>query len=632
MYHNQHKDAKYPSTLTTIIFGPKYNQWIFDRTPPQSVTSLTFDCSYERTINYGDLPGSLKYLKLPSYSEEVSSGRLPPGLTTLILGGEYFHELRPGTLPQSITSLSLGDASVKGIKPGVLPSSLTELKLSKFNANIKPGVVPTGLLTMTFSSYSSFNEELPPRVLPPTLQLLSLPLKYDQPFCIGSLPESLTTLIIQRDEKWDNIYSHAFEPGVLPASLKTFELPKFSKIVDSSPFPALSFYTELDKEDRKYERENENDEYGGYDRRRKVVKDDEDDDDDDDDDEKYDSKDNPPPLPSSIKTLVFNGYLQNGYIPNSVEKLLLRTCNYRFESGHFPQSIKTLELGVCLRQPRFLELSLPRSFTKLVLGNSYSEPITPGILPDSITHLEIGKKYTSGYEKDALPASLTCLKLAGAQKSGIFLPPKKLLYLAITSLPQIHRVKGGVDHLSVTNASLTTKDSTAAPLLTPIRTLSIRATGTAFKNRSQFLKTIFRIVPNVDCYDIAVVNKAEDVWSTQLRKLDQWRSIIVTDHHTIQYFNNAPVERVTYLEELVKQLSKENETLKTENEEMRAQLDSLRSSSSKKPARSTIPAPSLIKIKVEDNPSDEATTTTTTTTTTTAAVKREPLSNKRRRK
>ncbi|GAM25358.1 hypothetical protein SAMD00019534_085330 [Acytostelium subglobosum LB1] len=576
LVYNDSKQVKFPASVTSLTLGPKYNKLINSDTLPPTLTTLIFDPFYPRDIILTNLPKSLKTLILPHTQAPVlNKDCLPPGLTTLNLGDEFECELMPGFLPQTLTSLNLGSEFDHDLHPRSLPPSLMELKIGPNFEGVLEGMLPSTLTSLTFDPESVYDYEFLPGTLPAGLKTLVLGNDYNQPFIVGSLPPSLTSLSFVGD----NYYEHPFAPGVLPTTLTSLKFSKFTQVVKSAPyptsitkmrlecndlFPSVVFPSSLTK--------------------LSLIND-------------YFLSNEEEPVPfmpdSSLTRLNYNGYLGVGLIPDSVTDLMFAygftgaiepgylpesitklTMSYTFDSqifkGCLPSSIHTLLIRGLFN--RDIETgALPSSLTWLEMGDMFEFDFLPGQLPDSLTYMKLGNQYTFGFTDGVLPPSLTTLILGGTPKDDIVFP-RKLTNLSIPSILQLQHVKCPVDHLTLASVTLTAKVSTIRPVTVPIKTLTIHATGAAFKQRAQFLKAVVRAVPNADAYDINIT-KGDVIWTTQLRKLDQWCSIVVSDRHNIQFFKmDVYGEKMVNMEEMVHRLTNENDSLKTQLAESNAKL------------------------------------------------------------
>lgn len=145
-----------PPSLTILRFGKNYNSYIFKNVLPPSLRTLTFGYDFNQHLAVGSLPPSLTTLKLGhNFNKNLAVGLLPPSLTILKFGHDFNQPLAVGFLPPSLTTLKFGQRFNQPITFGSLPSSLTTLKFGHdFNQTLAVGVLPL-LLTTFGSGYNS---------------------------------------------------------------------------------------------------------------------------------------------------------------------------------------------------------------------------------------------------------------------------------------------------------------------------------------------------------------------------------------------------------------------------------------------------------------------------------------------
>ncbi|GAM19678.1 hypothetical protein SAMD00019534_028530, partial [Acytostelium subglobosum LB1] len=349
-------------------------------------------------------PSSINTLKINS-KKPMTQGYLPSSLTKLVIG-EYDHELQPGSLPPSITELKAKNFRHK-LKPGVLPPSLTTLTLGSPPYMIRPHILPSSLITLTIKSIDGFRNS--------------------SPFALGSLPDSLQTLILS-DEFNQNLvskdilpvsltalhfgdqYYYPLPPGVLPSTLLILKFSKESE-----------FYHSLD----------------------------------------------PGSLPNSLHTLRlgsgFNDPLVPGSLPDSITKLTFGANFNQTIHGRLPLFLTTLKFGISFDKP-FTKGSLPRMLRSLQLGFDYKSNIfTPGLLPSSLDTLVLrrapfkrltttqiplsltrldfgGPKFNMRFRKAILPETLKWLRLGRDFNHEINLP-RGLTHLTLNSMIQFNRCR-----------------------------------------------------------------------------------------------------------------------------------------------------------------------------------------------
>ncbi|GAM28394.1 hypothetical protein SAMD00019534_115700, partial [Acytostelium subglobosum LB1] len=227
-----------PTSLLYLTFGQAYNQPLAVDVLPYSLTYLAFGAFYDQHIGINVLPERLRTLFFGNdFNKPLShQGQLPDTLTNLTFGQQFKSALLPGQLPQSLTRLSLYNYYTKEIGPNTLPQSLTWLSLGKnFNHMLEPGVLPNTLTSLTFGE--NFNKQIVRGALPPSLtflkfgvyfnqylespltakmlpsQLTKLTYTGNQPISPGTLPESITELML------GNKFNQPLLQGVLPASI-----------------------------------------------------------------------------------------------------------------------------------------------------------------------------------------------------------------------------------------------------------------------------------------------------------------------------------------------------------------------------------------------------------------------------
>jgi hypothetical protein len=237
-----------PKSLTHLSFGYLFDQSIAGIIP---ATVIEMKLGHSR-LGVGDLPNSLKILRLRGFAHPLMDGVLPSSLEELDMSLEFNHPLKPGVLPQSLTCLRLGDYFNQPIPPGVLPDSLTSLKFGhKFNHPLIPGVLPHSLKFLHIGH--CFNHPILPDVLPPLLEELSFgrcctytgqnKSRFNHPFLLGTFPNSLLKLSL------GNEYNQPILPGLLSSTrLHTLQFGHaFNQSVEGCLFPPTLRHLEFGK-------------------------------------------------------------------------------------------------------------------------------------------------------------------------------------------------------------------------------------------------------------------------------------------------------------------------------------------------------------------------------------------------
>ncbi|GAM22963.1 hypothetical protein SAMD00019534_061380, partial [Acytostelium subglobosum LB1] len=198
-----------PDTVTSIKFGTSFNKSVDVGHLPPALTSLTLGLSFNRPLIEGSLPSTLTSLTFGRMFNQYIDSKLPDSITLLVLGG-YGQPIAPSSLPQSLTSLTFGYMFNHEIEPGVLPPNLVTLRFGHhFSKDITPYSLPESLRTLTFGEW--YAQPFQTGSLPPWLLSLSLG-SMSPESAANCLPNSLTHL--QFNER--NVPT-----GPLPTGLKT---------------------------------------------------------------------------------------------------------------------------------------------------------------------------------------------------------------------------------------------------------------------------------------------------------------------------------------------------------------------------------------------------------------------------
>ncbi|GAM26904.1 hypothetical protein SAMD00019534_100790, partial [Acytostelium subglobosum LB1] len=328
-YNRPIEPGTLPPSLKQLHFGTAFNQMIRPGVLPNTLQTLLFSSNYNQPLTVGVLPLSLTFLIFGSqFNQELLPGVLPPSLKKLILGSQFKRNFLCDVLPHSITSLYIGSIFEQIRIDGPLPQSLTLLRLSERLSNqLTSDLLPSGIIELEVPSNS----------------LLMAP---------GSLPSGLKTM------KFVGLHRQPLPIGLLPSTLTYLRLG----LEFNQPIPIGA-------------------------------------------------------LPEGLKTLIFQSkyktHLEIGTLPNSITDLNLM-YQAVIPTQLIPTSIITLTIGdtiypiIC----NGIDVSLPHSLTCLTLGNLYNNDITPGLLPPSLTQLYLGSSFNKPIEPGVLPGSITNLTLA----------------------------------------------------------------------------------------------------------------------------------------------------------------------------------------------------------------------------
>ena len=215
------KPKKYPSNLTHLTLGKKFNQPIDNL--PKSLKYLIFDnrdgdyqpidnrdCDFNQPID--NLPNSITHLTF-SRKFNCPVDNLPNSLINLQTG--YYFNYPLDNLPNSLKHLTIGDNCDWGG--------------SKYNYPLDN--LPNSIEYLGFTNYSCFDKTL--MNLPKSLTTLNLSGYY--PISINNLPDTIENLNLNWEEDWmdsvgppkcckEKIYK-------LPKNIKNINIRNMSEII-----------------------------------------------------------------------------------------------------------------------------------------------------------------------------------------------------------------------------------------------------------------------------------------------------------------------------------------------------------------------------------------------------------------
>ncbi|EFA83003.1 hypothetical protein PPL_03784 [Heterostelium album PN500] len=203
-----------PKHLEQLVFGSSFNCWLSPGQLPDSLQSITFGESFTVGFGVGSLPLNLRKLKstIMNYHFGVTPDTLPPKIEKIIGFAVLIDDkLMPKTIkhislspvknmknchytiPLNLTSLCLFRFD---FKPSILllPLTLKKLNLGFYDKELELGFIPNSVKRLNLGY--AFNQYLYPKILPNTIRWLKFPDTYNIPFEEGSIPEGVTTLIL----------------------------------------------------------------------------------------------------------------------------------------------------------------------------------------------------------------------------------------------------------------------------------------------------------------------------------------------------------------------------------------------------------------------------------------------------
>ena len=150
----------FPSNLKTVGIYDSPGQYFDVSMLPDSVEKIDLRYAYEKKLEPGSLPSSLKSLRFGGYNHPLVPGVFPATLEKLVLEQNFNHDIRPGSLPDSLKTISLGRNFKKSAEnipsktkilsgihiPGVKYTFLEnferiETSISNFPDNVKVGPI-----------------------------------------------------------------------------------------------------------------------------------------------------------------------------------------------------------------------------------------------------------------------------------------------------------------------------------------------------------------------------------------------------------------------------------------------------------------------------------------------------------
>eukprot|EP01133_Synstelium_polycarpum_P011413 gene11413-13302_t len=202
--------AVIPSSVTTVVFGDRFNARIMPDMLPKAATDLVLGVVHNAPIEPGDIPDTVTGLTLGySFNHGIQVGSLPSRLVHLMLGDSFDHPITVGMLPNTLKQLTLGRNYTQPLIANALPSGLTHLELGSNCHPIEPGVLPHSLTNLKLDN----REELQPGSLPPNLIQLDLGFGYNYPLIPSVIPSHVTHLT------FGDSYDQPLVQGALPSSI-----------------------------------------------------------------------------------------------------------------------------------------------------------------------------------------------------------------------------------------------------------------------------------------------------------------------------------------------------------------------------------------------------------------------------
>ncbi|GAM28333.1 hypothetical protein SAMD00019534_115090, partial [Acytostelium subglobosum LB1] len=541
-----YKGTKVPTllldnTITKLIFGPKFNKILTPGVFPTSITYLEFGKGFKKSLVPGVFPSSLTTLlfnKSSTFNRVLEVGVLPESLQILQLGHYYNQEIELNVLPQSLVKLLFSQNSLYNlpIKHGVLPSSLQVLNLGyTFNSIIEDNVLPQSIIDLALSTL--FSHPLTINNLPRSLTKLMIGHSFDHTLAPGTLPITLIEICMGKYINWNphNYIELTLQPGLLPSSLTKFEL--------------LS---------------------GDYQPR--MV---------------------PGTFPNTLTSLTFDLFskpLEVGFLPSSLTYLdfgrvfnrpidSLRTMVY--EPDH-PEGVyrttlpnlQSLVLGSRFNNP-ILEGVFGLSLTYIEIGWAFNFPLIPGVLPSSLKKLILGDSFNYALDQDVLPPSLKSLAIGRKFKRQTNF--RKLDSMTIHSFQHLKLIDFKAKDLTLTSVHMNKEVPT---LLEKFRSINIysqdtyRQTTFLFRQMVEFLKYLILSIPNSSNYCLNLYTLMTWKYSISVRKLDNFRSILVFKKTKLDNMNPLDVEQTVHIFTL-DMVGVKDEYFNNINGQMTRELDSL---------------------------------------------------------
>ncbi|GAM26113.1 hypothetical protein SAMD00019534_092880 [Acytostelium subglobosum LB1] len=355
----------------------------------------------------------------------------------------------------------------------------------------------------------------------------------------------------------------------------------------------------------------------------------------------------PNTLPSSIVMLSFgdnfNDVISAGCLPNRLTSLTFgQFYNQPLVVDALPSTLVYLEFGSWFNRSleAFVETSYPLNVVRhnlpcletLILGQSFSQDIFPGLLPPSLLTFKTGWSFSQELVPGFVPPNLHTLALGASYRHdiGALLPSSvtslqymgsynlsqlSLSHLTVELLRQFERLKCNVETLRVTEVNF----NQAPPrYFRHLKSLTIKSSTpkhmVRLKSRLvEYLKNLLSSMPSVDRYNVTYTkgegygsNKTD--YNVELRKLDPWKSVIIYKVSERKY-RTPPTSTMSihfFAMDRAGQLENENSMLKEEI----GSLKQLAEAKSVIQEMGTIPT---MKIEVADETEADGNTNETTT-------------------
>ncbi len=410
-----------PNSVTSITFSFSFNRSVDTFLPP-FLTHIIFGSYFNQPVH--SLPPSLKYIHFgDSFNQPVAN--LPPLLTHLRFGYSFSQEAN--ALPASIVHLTFGEGFIPQQLRNI-PPHLSYLYMHKFTSTIN---LPESMETLILPSSQNFplpnllnlkklicDSAHPILALPPNLTQLTLS-NYD--FGIGNLPRFLTHLKFGErfNQSVDNLPPtlHFLEFGeyfnrpveTLPKSLRILrficlyghfnhlltKLPPLSELHIRcevfSKYPLLPALRVLELSSFSLNKLLQGNlptlhQFSAYLKNTLLTH---------------------LTLGSSFNLPVSCGSYSRGknkiILPPSLTHLAFGN-SFNQPVDYLPKGLRLLSVGIFFNQP---VNSLPQSLQHLLLGQQFNQPVDS--LPTHLTHLTFGDRFNQRIDK--LPPSVTHLQL-----------------------------------------------------------------------------------------------------------------------------------------------------------------------------------------------------------------------------
>ncbi|KYQ92497.1 hypothetical protein DLAC_06483 [Tieghemostelium lacteum] len=200
-------------SLERLTFGTDFNQVLHRDYLPPNVLELTLGINFNREFDTDSLPVHLQLLTWKSTrSQPLKVGVLPSTLKTLILPFTYDFPFHCDLWPKSLEALQFGKIN-NLIEPGSLSNgTLKHLTLGYYRHPLSKGTLPDTLTTLIL--HCDCGSPIQPGVLPTSLQKLQLGTSYNQEILPDSLPPNLLILSLGKS------YSHPLSIHAIPSSLQ----------------------------------------------------------------------------------------------------------------------------------------------------------------------------------------------------------------------------------------------------------------------------------------------------------------------------------------------------------------------------------------------------------------------------